>query len=247
MENLVSIGRFSEDAHISPKALRLYATNGLLAPARVDRNSGYRYYRAEQLQTARLIGMLRGAGMSLREIRRFLALPAPHFLDAYERRLEAELNERRRVLRSVRRIMKEAAVFKVEVKEIAAQRYVSKTRNVRVSELASFIDETIAELSAGRVEGPGFAIFHGQVNEHDDGPVEVGVPRSDGDHELASGEVAYTTVVGEQCDFPEILGAYEAISRWVKEHDRELACPPREVYLSALDEPLKLEIAWQLR
>jgi len=52
----------------------------------------------EQLQTARLIGLLRTAGMSLREIRRFLALPAPHFLDAYERRLEAELLERRQVL-----------------------------------------------------------------------------------------------------------------------------------------------------
>jgi hypothetical protein len=51
----------------------------------------------------------------------------------------------------------------------------------------------------------------------------------------------------KQCDFPQILGADDAVSRWVRQHDRELASPPREVCLSALDEPLRMEIVWQLR
>jgi DNA-binding transcriptional MerR regulator len=247
MDSFITIGRFAGAAEVTPKALRLYAANGLLAPARVDEESGYRYYRPEQVHTARLIGMLRSAGMSLREIRRFLASPDAQRLDAHARRLEDELADRLEALRSVRTIMEEAAMFEVELKQVETQRYVSKTRRVHVAELPAFIDETIAELTAGGADGPAFAVYHGQVNEQDDGPVEVGVPRADGNRELAGGEVAYTTIAGEQCDFPEILGAYDAVSRWVRENDRELACPPREVYLSALDEPLRMEIVWQLR
>jgi DNA-binding transcriptional MerR regulator len=247
MENLVTIGRFAEEADVTPKALRLYAANGLLVPSRIDSDSGYRYYRAEQAHTARLIGMLRAAGMSLREIRRFLAEPEAERLDAHERRLRGELADRLEALRTARRVMEEATMFEVEVKQVETQRYVSKTRRVRIEELPVFIDETIAELTAGGADGPAFAVYHGQVNEQDDGPVEVGVPRANGDRELAGGEVAFTSIAGEECDFPQILGAYDAVSRWVREHDRELACPPREVYLSALDEPLRMEIVWQLR
>jgi PPM family protein phosphatase len=45
MENLLTIGEFAEATRISPKALRLYAEQGLLMPTRVDGDSGYRYYR----------------------------------------------------------------------------------------------------------------------------------------------------------------------------------------------------------
>ena len=85
------------------------------------------------------------------------------------------------------------------------------------------------------------------MTEESDGPVEVGVPRTDGDRELPAGEVAYTTVSGTQCDFPEILGAYDAVARWVQENKRELACPPREIYLNGPGEPMRFEIAWQLQ
>ena len=39
------IGPFAAASRLSPRALRLYDENGLLAPARVDPDSGYRYYR----------------------------------------------------------------------------------------------------------------------------------------------------------------------------------------------------------
>jgi effector-binding domain-containing protein len=84
------------------------------------------------------------------------------------------------------------------------------------------------------------------VNEREDGPVEVGVPRSDGESELPAGEVAYTAVVGDQADFPQILGAYDAITRWAKENGRDFAGPPREVYLSGPGEPTHWEVAWPL-
>jgi DNA-binding transcriptional MerR regulator len=237
-ENLLTIAEFARQSGLSPKALRLYGANGLLMPTRVDSESGYRYYRAEQLAAAALIERLRAAGMSMREIARFLVDRDPEVLVRQDERLQ----EQRRALRQARRRLEEAAMFEVELKNVSRQRYVSRTRRVKVQGLERFIVETAREL--GGVVGS-FTIYHGQVNEEDDGPVEVGVPREDGDRELAGGVVAATTVEGEQADFPQILGAYDAIVRWARENGRELTGSPREVCLA--QEPLRLQIAWPLK
>ena len=57
--DLMSIGEFARHSRLSPKALRLYDELGLIEPARVDDDSGYRYYSASQLDRARLIAALR--------------------------------------------------------------------------------------------------------------------------------------------------------------------------------------------
>lgn len=247
MENLLTIGEFAEATRITPKALRLYAEHGLLMPSRVDGDSGYRYYRPEQLQLARVIALLRAAGMPLREIRRFLVDPRPQLLAEYEQRLRAEHADRLEVLHYVKRVLEEAPMFEVKVRDEAAQRYASRTANVHVAELEGFITSTIGELAAEGTDGAPFCIFHGPVNETDDGPVEVGVPRQGGERELAGGELAYVDVDGANADFPEILGAYDAIARWAKENGREFAGSPREIYLSRPDEPVRWEVAWPLR
>jgi effector-binding domain-containing protein len=85
------------------------------------------------------------------------------------------------------------------------------------------------------------------VNAEEDGPVEVCVPKTEGQNRLPAGEVAFTEISGSQCNFPEILGAYEAVYRWAKEQGREPDGPPREIYLNAADEALRMEIALPLR
>jgi DNA-binding transcriptional MerR regulator len=62
---LVSIGEFARRSRLSPRALRLYDESGLLLPARVDPDSGYRWYRLDQLESARHIAALRQLGMPL--------------------------------------------------------------------------------------------------------------------------------------------------------------------------------------
>jgi DNA-binding transcriptional MerR regulator len=237
-ENLLTIAEFARQSGLSQKALRLYGANGLLTPTRVDADSGYRYYRLEQLAVAELIGRLRAAGMSMREIARFLVDRDPASLVRHDERLQ----ERRSALREALRLLEEAAMFEVELENVSAQRYVSRTKHVKVNELERFIVETARELGGGVGS---FTIYHGQVNEADDGPVEVGVPKDDGDRELPGGLVAATTAEGEQADFPQILGAYDAIARWARENGRELAGPPREVCLA--EEPLRLQIAWPVK
>ena len=238
----MSIGDFAAASQLSQKALRLYGETGLLPPAWVDPDSGYRYYRVDQLRVATLIAFLRRGGMPLAEIRAFLREPTLERLEEYERRATDELAERRRVLRYVKRILEEELMYDVLTKHVGEQAYASRSKRVLVPELERFICTTFEELGASE-DGPPFVLYHGPVNAEEDGPVEVCVPKRSGEKRLPAGEVAFTEISGSQCNFPEILGAYESVYRWAKEHGRTPAGPPREIYLSTSSEDLRMEIA----
>jgi DNA-binding transcriptional MerR regulator len=72
-QELLSIGRFARLTGLSIGALRHYDEVGLLAPAAVSEETGYRSYRRDQADAARLISRLRDLEMPLPEIRLFLA------------------------------------------------------------------------------------------------------------------------------------------------------------------------------
>src|SRR5688572_8286308 len=76
-EDLLSIGVFARRSWLSPKALRRYERQGLLRPAAVDEHNGYRWYREEQLETARLVARLRRLDMPLATIATIVAAPDP--------------------------------------------------------------------------------------------------------------------------------------------------------------------------
>jgi PPM family protein phosphatase len=69
VRGLLTIGAFARAARLSPRALRLYDELGLLRPAAVDGESGYRFYDPAQLERARLIAWLRRLDMPLALIR----------------------------------------------------------------------------------------------------------------------------------------------------------------------------------
>src|SRR5260370_8469084 len=54
MATALTIGEFSRITHLSIKTLRRYHEAGLLEPAHVDRQTGYRYYSADQAPPAHL-------------------------------------------------------------------------------------------------------------------------------------------------------------------------------------------------
>ena len=98
---LLTIGAFARASRLSPKALRLYDSLGLLTPAHVDEVSGYRFYRPDQLEQARLVAWLRRLGMPLARIGAVcdLAREAPDqaagLVAAYWAQTETELTARR--------------------------------------------------------------------------------------------------------------------------------------------------------
>lgn len=103
MTEMMSAGEFSEASGVSPKALRLYAESGLLCPAFINESNGYRYYTTSQLEAATTILLLRGAEVSLAEIRRFLEEPTPDQLGRWEYELRSDAKLRSECLNEVRR------------------------------------------------------------------------------------------------------------------------------------------------
>jgi DNA-binding transcriptional MerR regulator len=72
---VIPIGRFAQLTGLSVRALRHYESQGLLLPARVDRESGYRYYAAEQLHEALHVRLLRALEMPLAEVVQVMRAP----------------------------------------------------------------------------------------------------------------------------------------------------------------------------
>jgi serine/threonine protein phosphatase PrpC len=96
----MTIGAFARSARLTPKALRLYDQIGLLRPAAVDPESGYRLYDPAQLRQARLVAQLRRLGMPMAEVRtvcRLSPAEAAGAVAAYWERVTAHTAERARL------------------------------------------------------------------------------------------------------------------------------------------------------
>lgn len=71
-EPLLKIGEMAAFFEISVKAVRIYEKKGILQPAYVDPETGYRYYKPDQLHQLSALLELKALGFSLDEIKELL-------------------------------------------------------------------------------------------------------------------------------------------------------------------------------
>lgn len=88
---MLQIGEFSKICQVSVKTLHHYDRIGLLAPAEVDRFTGYRYYKTEQIDTMNYIQRLKRYGFSLEEIQHLITISDKKELSDKLRRQKAKL------------------------------------------------------------------------------------------------------------------------------------------------------------
>lgn len=181
---LVSIGEFARLSRLSAKALRRYDELGLLRPERVDPGSGYRWYETEQLEQARLVASLRQIGVPLAQIEVILGLApdvAAKQVGAYWAAVEADHAARRELagylvdrLTGKRTVMYEVATRQIPGRSVLCLlRHVDGDEGVMAvgKEFIAIFRERPAPRMPGRA-GAVFLIYHGQVTEDSDGPVE---------------------------------------------------------------------------
>lgn len=72
---LLPIGDFALATSLPAQTLRYYHSEGLLVPAEVDEDTGYRAYTFDQVHQALLVVALRRAAVSIRDIRALLDAP----------------------------------------------------------------------------------------------------------------------------------------------------------------------------
>jgi DNA-binding transcriptional MerR regulator len=179
----VSIGEFSRRSRLSVTALRLYDELGVLTPARVDSNSGYRYYDVAQFDDARLIAMLRQLELPLATIKELIAcdpVDASDQIAAYWREAETAHDARRDLADYVVNKLrgKSSFMYEVETREIPERSVLSLKRNVDEQgawvlgkEFIEILRERPLPKMEGR-EGAMFSIYWGEVSADSDGPVE---------------------------------------------------------------------------
>ena len=265
--NLLSIGRFAKASQLSLKALRLYDRKAILEPAYIDPESGYRYYRIDQLETARIVRRMRHMEMPLTTIRQVLSADPDEaekivsgYFYSFEQRFKLVRSTVRSLISHLNGKEETTMTFEIGVKEVTPQQVVSISKHVYIGLLDSHIKGSINYLKEfvtkqdGEIDGHPFGLYHGTVNNNDNGPVEVCLPVSgkfsvSGEvvaREIPSGSVAYVTVKDEQCEFPAILEAYDALHDWITGKGYDINESPREIWLST-DKAEKIEIDWPFR
>jgi DNA-binding transcriptional MerR regulator len=186
---LFRIGDFSRIARVSCRLLRYYDEIGLLKPASIDRDSGYRYYSAAQLPMLNRILVLKELGLSLDEIVRVVqssASPAQlrELLHArrseIERSLEAEQERLRQLETRIAQLDSsgELVADDVIVRSDPAQ-WLLSTRQLLPSfaaarEVIGAVVRLAKKSIASERLGPLLAIAHASEFEPDQLDVEVG-------------------------------------------------------------------------
>lgn len=66
---LYKIGMFAQMNRITVKTLRFYEEQGLLKPAKIDEETGYRYYTMSQMEPLHRIHALKDDGFKIEEIK----------------------------------------------------------------------------------------------------------------------------------------------------------------------------------
>jgi len=249
VERLLTIGVFARRSRLSPKALRLYDRRGVLVPAHVDEDNGYRRYTEDQLETARLVALLRRIDMPLAKVGEVVAARederaalVSEYWDAVERRTasQRELVAHLRIRLSGEE--RSYDMYEILERDVSDQLVLTEQRHVRVPELGEWLPEAIGRLvqtadEHGGVAAPVFVVYHGEVNEDSDGPVEVCVPvgvevPGHATRDEPAHREAYTRITKAQVEFPQILSAYEAVDSWIRSERRTMSGSPREVYFA---------------
>ncbi len=252
---LMPIGRFARAARLSIKSLRNYHDSGLLPAAFVDPDSGYRYYRMEQLARAEAIRSLRLVGMSLPEIEATLGSddPEPRLL-SHLASLEHQRDELTRRLQQLQRqidrkdyVMSREVTTKI-IEPLTALSHRRPTDYPGIFEdIPNGLQIVVAALHELDIDpvGTPFTLYHQVPDADSSGDIAMCVPvdHADGSVELSGvvdgpveaieiggGAVASIVHHGSYDDMGE---SYATVSAWIHERGHRIIGPHRELYLNS--------------
>lgn len=259
---MIRIGEFSKICGLPVKTLRFYDQAGLLPPAFIDPQSGYRYYAESQLLTVKRIRSFKEQGFTLDEIRILLSAisrnEAAEQLKSKQRELLRTIQEAQKQLgevnRSLQRIQQDSPKTgnrPIRIRQVKPQLAASIRDVVPRSRICLLIDEVlhfVRKESQADAEGSISLLWHDQrgISRKDDpGPrdpvdIEVAIPLSR--PITGNGNVQVRRIPGmkaaallHDCDpTAPVCSALDELVAWIA--DREGIAigegPVRETYLT---------------
>ncbi len=247
MAGRVAIGDFSRMTHLSVPALRHYHEVGLLRPAQIDPDSGYRFYTPEQVQIAQVIRRFRDLAMPLDEIRAVLEAPdlatRDQVIGSHIRRMESQLAATQSVLASLRSLLERTPTpITVSHRLVSATRAVAISGKVSLSSLDVWLSAAQRKIDAILAAadtppaGPRAALYSadffqldlGEVTAHVSVLDEVPSSSRTAMVDIPSGELAIAVHRGWLADLDQTYGA---LGTYVAEREIGMDGPIREHYL----------------
>lgn len=247
MDALIRIGRFAQITQISATALRLYDEIGILCPAVVNQDTGYRYYGLEQLAVAETIRLLRDIDVPLADIRKLLQAEGRYELDCvlrtHRNRVQMRELQARRICARIDRILDRDHTmlpYDFELTVLEPQRVVSARTAVPVPEqdeaTRKILDELMSRLpeDADTAELREVVLYHQPLRWYEALDYEVCLPIAgipghiDSEWELQGGLAARTVHHGS---WDDIWGAYASLMSWIERQGLVRIGPMRESYL----------------
>lgn len=268
---MFKISDFARLAGVSPKALRLYDSLGLLAPAEVDAQTGYRYYRADQLPRLNRILVLKALGLSLDQIREALAngVGAEQIRGMLRLRQAESEQAIARETRRLRQIRAHLAQIEREGRAPALDVIIRPVPPVAVASISATLGP--AQMPWPLVDTLGRYVrrWHPQpmpavtlvyhACDDDVEEIEVAMPLAAPPKlppsPIVLNELPAVEQMGcalHQGDYDSICATGQALGRWLEANHYRLAGPTREVWLSpcpqaaAPEEPCLIELQFPL-
>jgi DNA-binding transcriptional MerR regulator/effector-binding domain-containing protein len=247
MSARLAIGDFARMTHLSVIALRHYHETGLLTPAEIDPQSGYRFYAPGQVQVAQVIRRFRDLGMPLDQIREVLRAPdveaRNRVIVAHMQRMEAQLALTQAVVASLRSLLERPLLpVTVEHRSVGPAAALAICEQVPAPDLDAWWETAFGELdtalaTAGvRPAGPRAALYPAEFFQLGAGQVVAYVPvrgripatgRADM-REIPAAELAVAVHKGTLADVDQTYGA---LGTYVAQREIGVDGPIREHYL----------------
>lgn len=251
------IGEFSKIAQVSGRLLRYYDELGLLKPVRIDSETGYRYYSAQQLPRLNRILALKELGLTLDQIARLLegSIATDEIRGMLlmkkaqiEQTVRDELMRFRYIESRIEQIDREGALsdYEIVLKAVPSQRFIGLRENsanlLTCRATAREINRQLTAHIDNRALGSFIFILQSEIFDLDSFDVDIGfliegdvrvLPEPlDGEHlhlqELPAVETMATTM---RVGWAELgHGSYGAIGIWAEANGYRFAGAPREVF-----------------
>jgi DNA-binding transcriptional MerR regulator/effector-binding domain-containing protein len=263
----LSVGDFSRATHLSVKTLHHYHQVGLLQPATVNPDTGYRYYSPGQIPTAQVIRRLRDLEMPVADVKAVLAAPdAPArnaLIAAHLNRLEAGLAQTRAAVESLRTLLAPpAGPAVIEHRSVPATAAAAITAVVDRADALAWWQGALGELQAAvraqglHATGPAGGVFASELLQQDRGPATVFIPvqgrvRPIGRVTPLVIPAAELAIISHHGSLADADLSYARLGSYATTHEISIDGPLREYYLrGAGDTPdeadWRIEIGWPI-
>jgi len=254
---MLSIGQFSRACQVTIKTLRYYDKLGLVKPAYIDEQTGYRYYETDQVSQLLLIQRLKRYGFSLTEILQLQSIQDTDILRkkliAQKQLLQQRLTETSSIVRELEQhlatlertgnIMSYQNNYQITLQHREALPILSIRQRMGIDEFGYYYGKLFDQIVSRQLtmNGPLMAIYHDEEFHSDDNDTEVAAPivQTDAATRILPGGLHATTIhIGAYASLPD---AYGAVTRWISDNGYAIAGAPFEIYRKNHQDRLPVE------